>query len=59
MEPQRVELKKTYHECKMCEETAMVCDTIPDCGKCIKQTGTWVDTVSSIVGGTKSNSNHG
>lgn len=50
MEPKRVEIKKSLSECKACNETAEMYDQIPNCAKCHKQKGEWIDTISNIWG---------
>ena len=49
----RVEIKKSYSECKCCNDTAEMYDQIPDCSRCKKQTGEWVDTVTNLFGTTR------
>lgn len=45
-----VEITRSYADCKMCMDMADMCDQIPDCSRCNRDTGEWIDTVSSMFG---------
>ena len=45
-----VEIQKSFSECKMCNDIADMCNQIPDCSRCNRDTGEWIDTVSSMFG---------
>lgn len=43
-----VEITRSYADCKMCMDIADMCNQIPDCSRCNRDTGEWIDTVSSM-----------
>lgn len=45
-----VEITRSYADCKMCMDIADMCNQIPDCSRCNRDTGEWIDTVSSMFG---------
>lgn len=45
-----VEITRSYADCKMCMDMADMCDQIPDCDLCKNPKGTWVDTITNMLG---------
>lgn len=45
-----VEITRSYADCKMCMDMADMCDQIPDCDLCKNTKGTWIDTITSLLG---------
>lgn len=44
-----VEIQKSFSDCKMCNDIADMCNQIPDCSRCNREIGEWIDTVSSNI----------
>lgn len=45
-----VEITRSYAECKFCNDIADMCNEIPDCTHCENRKGTWIDTITSLLG---------
>ena len=45
-----VEITRSYSECKFCNDIADMCNEIPDCAHCKSTKGTWIDTITSLLG---------
>lgn len=45
-----VEIQRSNSECCACVDMADSYDQVPDCTKCKKKTGEWIDTVSNFWG---------
>ena len=45
-----VEITRSYSECKFCNAIADMCNEIPDCAHCKSKKGTWIDTITSLLG---------
>ena len=45
-----VEITRSYAECKFCNDIADMFNEIPDCTHCENRKGTWIDTITSLLG---------
>lgn len=46
----RVEVEKSYAECNNCINVAEMYNQLPNCDKCQRETGEWIDTVTNFWG---------
>ena len=46
----QVEIKRSYSDCKFCNDVAEMYDQISDCSHCKKQKGEWIGTITNFFG---------
>lgn len=46
----RVEIERSYSDCKTCNDIAEMYDQIPDCSHCKRQKGEWIGTITNLFG---------